>query len=127
MSQDAGPPQAGGVGEFAWQEVPPGGRIKVWLDDVREAPSGYVRCHSVNETIALILECERRAVGIAELNLDHDLGDFAGDGGDAICLLDFLVERQTFYPIVLHTANPVGRANMQRAITRHWPPESNSR
>lgn len=25
--------------------------IKIWLDDVREAPEGYCYCHSVNETI----------------------------------------------------------------------------
>ena len=54
------------------------------------------------------------------LDLDHDLGDFSNDGGDAIKLLDWLVERNTLYPIKLHTANPVGRANMQRMINKFW-------
>ena len=95
--------------------------VKIWLDDEREAPEGYIHCHSVNETIRLIKECEQNTVYIAELNLDHDLGDYAKDGGDAIKLLDFLIGRETFYKVELHTANPVGRANMQRAIDRYWP------
>ena len=40
------------------------------------------------------------------------LGDYAYDGGDAIKLLDYLAERETFYPVEIHTANPIGRENM---------------
>ena len=57
------------------------------------------------------------------LDLDHDLGDFAWLGGDAIKLLDYLVMEEKFYPIQIHTANPVGRANMERMIARYWPQE----
>lgn len=99
--------------------------VKIWLDDEREAPEGYVHCHSVNETIKLIKECERNTVYISELNLDHDLGEYAKDGGDAIKLLDFLSQRETFYRVELHTANPVGRANMLRMINRYWPDNKN--
>lgn len=49
------------------------------------------------------------------------LGDYAYDGGDAIKLLDYLAERETFYPVEIHTANPVGRENMYRMIDRYWP------
>ena len=69
----------------------------------------------------MIRECEMMAVAVEELNLDHDLGNYAADGGDAIKVLDFLAERETFYKIVIHTANPVGRQNMQRMIDRYWP------
>ena len=55
------------------------------------------------------------------IDLDHDLGDYAAYGGDAIKVLDYLVARETFYPIAIHTANPVGRANMERMIRRFWP------
>ena len=41
------------------------------------------------------------------------LDDYAYDGGDAIKLLDYLVE--------IHTANPVGRENMYRMLDRYWP------
>ena len=35
-------------------------------------------------------------------------------------LLDWLAERETFYPVEIHTANPVGRANMERILARYW-------
>lgn len=94
--------------------------MKIWVDDLRPVPSGYVGAKSVNETIKLIQECEASGTEIELLDLDHDLGDFASDGGDAIKILDFLAERETFYPITIHTANPVGRANMERIIKRFW-------
>ena len=94
--------------------------MKIWLDDVRPAPEGYTLAKSVNETINLILKAENDGVRIAVIDCDHDLRDYANDGGDGIKLLDWLVERGTFYPIALHTANPVGRDNMMRLINRYW-------
>ena len=95
--------------------------MKIWVDDLRPVPEGFVGSRSVNEAIALIEKAEQYGEEIEMLDLDHDLGDFATDGGDAIKLLDYLVERETFYPIAIHTANPVGRANMERMIRRYWP------
>lgn len=94
--------------------------MKIWLDDIRPAPVGFTLAHSVNEAIALIEKAERDGTGIELIDCDHDLGDYFPDGGDGIKLLDWLCERQTFYPIALHTANPVGRDNMSRLIKRHW-------
>jgi hypothetical protein len=56
-----------------------------------------------------------------ELDLDHDLGDYANDGGDAICLVHWLAENEIFPTVKLHTMNPVGRENMQALINRYWP------
>lgn len=94
--------------------------MKIWVDDLRPIPAGYEGTRSVNETIALIEEAENKGETIELIDLDHDLGDYAMDGGDAIKILDYLVERETFYPIAIHTANPVGRANMERIIERFW-------
>ncbi len=94
--------------------------MKIWLDDLRPVPQGYEGVKSVNEAIALIEEAEGRGTKIEVLDLDHDLGDYYSDGGDAIKLLDWLAERETFYPVEIHTANPVGRANMERMIARYW-------
>jgi len=93
--------------------------MKIWLDDIREAPKDYVHCRSVNEAIRLITEVENTEK-IELIDCDHDLGDYACDGGDGIKLLDFLLERDTKYPIKLHTMNPVGRENMQRMLYRYW-------
>ena len=95
--------------------------MKIWVDDLREVPKGYIGTKSVNETISLIEKLEKDGEQIELIDLDHDLGDYVSQGGDAIKILDFLAERGTFYPIAIHTANPVGRANMERMIQRYWP------
>ena len=97
--------------------------MKIWLDDLRPAPWGYESAGSVNEAKTLIREAERNGIEIEVLDLDHDLGDFANQGGDAIKLLDWLAERETFYPVEIHTANPVGRANKESVLARYWGEE----
>ena len=94
--------------------------MKLWLDDLRPVPYGYEGAKSVNEEKKLIQEAEHNGIEIEALDLDHDLGDYADQGGDAIRLLDWLAERGTFYPVEIHTANPVGRANMERILARYW-------
>lgn len=95
--------------------------IKIWLDDVRAVPEGYVLAKSVDEAIALIEQIEAMGKEIEVIDLDHDLGDYAPYGGDGINLLDYLVENEKFYNVKFHTANPVGRANMERMVQRFWP------
>ncbi len=102
-------------------EKDPNIHIKIWLDDKRPAPNGYIHCRSVNEVINNIYQCERDKVYIDLLDLDHDLGEYAKDGGDGIKLIDWLAETKRFYKINLHTMNPVGKENMQREIDRYWP------
>lgn len=98
--------------------------MKLWLDDIRPIPKGYTHhAFSVNQAKFMIESAEelfKFGETIEVIDCDHDLGDYASDGGDGIKLLDWLVERGTFYPIRLHTANPVGRDNMQRVINRFW-------
>ena len=96
--------------------------MKIWLDDLRPAPAGFVWCRSVNEAKRLIAEQET-SQPIVCIDCDHDLGDYADDGGDGIRLLDWLLERGTLYPVALHTMNPVGRDNMRRMLQRHWMKE----
>jgi hypothetical protein len=43
--------------------------VKVWLDDEREAPEGWVHVRTPEEAIELL-----RAGEVEELSLDHDLG-----------------------------------------------------
>lgn len=107
--------------------------MKLWLDDVRPAPEGYIWCKSVNDTkqeISNIEHMNRRYriftnTGIEEeheielIDIDHDAGDYAKDGGDYIRLLDWLEETGRNYPIRIHSANAVGVANMRRIIERN--------
>lgn len=96
--------------------------IKIWVDDIRPAPYGYFHARSVEEAKALIwaFEAGYGPAFIKEINLDHDAGDFAIDGGDYIEILNWLESRHTHsYPIALHSMNPVGVENMRRIIQRN--------
>lgn len=97
--------------------------MRIYLDDEtnRQTPDGYTRTFSVNATKRLIEYAELTGEPIDLLDLDHDLGEYSADGGDAIKLIDWLAETQRYYPIHIHSANIVGRENMQRTIDRYWP------
>ena len=109
--------------------------MRLWIDDTRPAPIGYIWCKSVNETIERIEDseirvgmldhsnplCEEdiRELSIDVIDLDHDAGDYAYDGGDYIKILDYLEETERNYPIRIHSMNPVGVENMHRIIQRN--------
>lgn len=99
--------------------------MKLWIDDIRQAPEDYLWCKSVNESIELIKFCERlqkytfdRKI-LEFIDIDHDAGDYANDGGDYIKLLDWLEETGRSYPIHIHSMNTVGVENMRRIIQRN--------
>ena len=99
--------------------------MKLWIDDVRPAPEGYVWCHSVWRAIKeiTIRENEIKEFGDVEpitlIDLDHDAGDYWQYGGDYVKLLDWLEETGRNYPIRIHSMNPVGRENMRAIIRRN--------
>jgi hypothetical protein len=93
--------------------------MKLWIDDVRPAPEGYVWCRSVAQAIGLIDSCKYSKINIELIDTDHDAGDYAQYGGDYIKLLDWLEETGRNYPIRIHSMNPVGVANMRAIIQRN--------
>jgi hypothetical protein len=100
--------------------------MKLWVDDVRPAPDGYVWCHSVNETIDFIswldVSGEYFDLPITLVDVDHDAGDYACDGGDYIKFLDYCEEcwgRDLPFAIRIHSMNPVGIANMRAIIQKN--------
>ena len=101
--------------------------MKIWVDDARPAPRGFLPVQSVKEAKQLIIEAEAmlqstrsKDFWIIELiDLDHDAGAFAELGGDYIKLLDWLEETGRNYPIRIHSMNPVGVENMRRIIRKN--------
>lgn len=102
--------------------------MKLWIDDVRPAPEGYEWCKSVNEAKKAIIDTDEMNeiprmydmnFTIELIDIDHDAGDYASDGGDYIKLLDWLEETGRNYPIRIHSMNPVGVANMRAIIKRN--------
>ena len=96
--------------------------MKIWVDDVRPAPPGYTWARSVYEVIWLLSRHNKpdrnhRMIQAEVLDLDHDAGDYASQGGDYIKILDWMEEHDiNDIAIHLHTMNPVGRENMRRII-----------
>jgi len=70
--------------------------VKVWLDDVRPAPSGWVHVRTPEEAIELL-----RAGDVDELSLDHDLG------------LDVGARERTGYDVLLWLERGVAGGRMR--------------
>lgn len=88
--------------------------LKVWLDDKRQAPSGWYPVKTAEQAIFL-LENEQ----IHEISLDHDLGEGNGTGYDVICFLEKEVYTNPFFicpKVFIHTQNPVGRQKMEQTL-----------
>ena len=102
--------------------------MKLWIDDVRPAPEGYVWIHSVDEAKWVISHYSAviyfndsgiRVNEIEVIDIDHDAGVYSQFGGDYIKLLDWLEEAGFNYPIHIHSMNPVGVENIRRIIEKN--------
>ena len=107
--------------------------MKLWIDDVRPAPDGYIWVKTVNKAKSIIAKMENENRKIQEdswglkfplielevIDMDHDAGDYVSDGGDYIKLLNWLEGTGRNYPIRIHSMNPVGVENMRRIIQRN--------
>jgi len=86
--------------------------MKIFLDDIRKAPPGYILIKNVDVLINLY---NSYGNDIKEISLDHDLGDGYKTGYDFCKWFEEKVFNNeiTYIPkFTLHTANPVGRKNM---------------
>jgi len=89
-------------------------KIKVFLDDVRKEPVGWVRAHTAQDAIEWLQERE-----VSHISLDHDLGsEEAGTGYDVLKWIEREVAMAGYEPphMTIHSANPVGRKRMEMAI-----------
>jgi hypothetical protein len=89
--------------------------MKLWLDDERPTPDGWKLAHTARSAIE---QLSWRTV--THLSLDHDLGLHENGTGYDVCLwLEQTIAEDPTFPmpvVTLHTANPVGRQNMQRVL-----------
>jgi hypothetical protein len=88
--------------------------MKVFLDDERPAPEGWVRVYWPSEAIAL-LETGR----VITISLDHDLGDDAkGTGYDVVLWVEEAVRLRGFVPprMQVHSANTAACQRMLAGI-----------
>ena len=89
--------------------------IKVFLDDERITPQGWVRAYWPEDVIRLLESSD-----VEELSLDHDLGDDEhGTGYDVLLWIEEAVVTKGYIPpktIIVHSANPAARQRMEQAI-----------
>lgn len=96
--------------------------MRLWIDDIREAPRDYIWIKDTNSALRFI---RLHSDEIELIDLDHDAGDYAKLGGDYIAILREL-QRLARNPRIqmdfshikfrLHSANPVGVLNMRAII-----------
>jgi Cyclic-phosphate processing Receiver domain len=93
--------------------------VRVWLDDVRPAPKGWVHVKTPEKAIEFL-----RSGEVEEMSLDHDLGlatpESERTGYDVLAWLEEAVAtgawKQHVPVIRIHSANPVGWRRMEQAI-----------
>lgn len=92
--------------------------MKIFLDDERSEPKGWIRCYWPNEVIELF---ELHQFLITHISLDHDLGD--DTKGTGYTFLQYL-EKQVYEnphmyvpTIIVHSMNSSGAEKMRAALT----------
>ena len=94
--------------------------LKIWVDDVRPAPEGYIWLKSVNGVKKYLTDphilCNYE---ISLIDLDHDAGDYAKDGGDYVRILDYLEMVGYSGDLRIHSMNAVGVQNMRNIIQKN--------
>lgn len=106
--------------------------MKLWIDDMRPAPEGYIWARSTHDAILIIeayskfldymccrIEEPQTLPWFDVIDIDHDAGDYADHGGDFIKVLYWMEEHHLKAPIHIHSMNPVGVENMRRIIQRN--------
>lgn len=92
--------------------------MKIWLDDVRKPPKGWVWCKWPQEVIQTL---QSNPGLIEEVSLDHDLGDDShGTGYDVITWIENRIfDDESFIPpkkIKIHSANTAARKRMKAGL-----------
>ena len=98
--------------------------IKLWIDDIRPAPTQYLWFMRTNDVIGYMRRMYKQGCSEFYLDLDHDAGDFAQDGGgDYINILKALEDMRNCGKMThlnltchFHSMNPVGVQNMRAII-----------
>lgn len=93
--------------------------MKVYLDDKRETPEGWVRCYWPQEVIDLL-----KTGNVTEISLDHDLGDKVSyaerTGYDVLVWIQEQVVCNKFVPPIMkvHSDNGPAIQSMNLIIKR---------
>ena len=88
--------------------------MKIYLDDERETPQGWIRVYWPHEAISLL-----KTGSVTEISLDHDLGnDVIGTGYDVVLWIEEAIYHRLIPlpKITVHSANTSARIKMEAGI-----------
>ena len=88
--------------------------MKVYMDDERETPEGWVRTYDVETTIQCLKTRE-----VTDLSLDNDLGEGQEEGYKVVDWLEETVYFDDTFPmptVTVHSANASRVQYMRRAL-----------
>ena len=89
--------------------------MKLWLDDLRPPPEGWMWARTVEEAMPHL-----RSGEVAEASLDHDLGEGVEEGHRLVLWM----AEHGIWPtqaISVHSSNPPGAEMMAAVIERYGP------
>ncbi len=93
-------------------------KVNIFLDDCREAPKGFIRTYTVEETLSL-LDYYEGNVGI--LSLDNDLGEGLREGWEVMAEIEKAYYTKGYKlpdKIQIHSMNPVAGKRMNDIINK---------
>jgi hypothetical protein len=93
--------------------------MRLWIDDLRPAPDGWLVARSSSEAIAVLGQFKDHPDALNEVSFDHDLG---GDDTSRR-VMTWMVENDVWPTemVFVHTANPVGRQWLLGTARRYAP------
>ena len=104
--------------------------MKIYLDDERQTPNGFVRTYTVEETIELI---KQNNGNVETVSLDNDLGIGLQEGRKVLEWIEEQAYHNQLLPIpniIIHTGNNVAMDNMMKSrynAWKYWEKQGHSR
>lgn len=88
--------------------------MRLFLDDIRKEPKGWILCKTADEAIALIDAFKNN---ITHISFDHDLG-IGLDGNDVAMHIETLCHKGKMKcpKWQIHSSNPVGRKEISATM-----------
>lgn len=91
--------------------------MKIWLDDIRLPPDGFVWCKTANEAIQIL---EVNFDSVEFISFSHDLGgESNGTGYDVAAFIEstvYIRNKKTVPGHEIHSANPTERRRIEMAM-----------
>jgi len=90
--------------------------MKVYLDDERQTPEGWIRVYTVQECLVLL-----QTRKCTHVSFDNDLGENQPQGFKALDALEEMVYEDPTFPvpiITVHSSNPARVQSMQQTAIK---------